>query len=61
MLIRLFSPETYYSYDTALMFQHTVESAVQEVIEGITKPRGIRALTELEKKPVMKELVSRSM
>ena len=24
MLIRLFSPETYYSYDTALMFQHTV-------------------------------------
>lgn len=55
ILERLFFPLTYYTVDTALMFQETVKNTVNEVIDGITKSRGIRALSELEKKPIMRE------
>ena len=52
---RFFRPITYYRIDTAQMFQKTVEKAVQDVIEGITTEKGIRPLTELERKPVMRD------
>lgn len=50
----LIRPLTYYKIDTALMFQQAVHSAVLEVIDGMTEAKGIRALTESERKPVMK-------
>lgn len=49
----LFRPVTYFRYDTALMFQESVHSAVLEVIEATTQSKGLRALTELEKKPIL--------
>jgi hypothetical protein len=53
ILISYFSPrETYYTYDTALMFQDSVHTAVLEVFDQITSEKGIR-LTELERKPIM--------
>lgn len=52
---RFFRPITYYRIDTAQMFQKTVEKAVMEVIDGITNEKGIRALSELERKPVMRD------
>jgi len=51
---RLFAPTTYYAIDTALMFQQSVHNAVLEVIDCITASKGIRALTEAERKPVLK-------
>jgi hypothetical protein len=47
----------YYKIDTELMFQEAVRQAVHEVIDGLTTAKGIRALTELERKPILHELV----
>jgi hypothetical protein len=52
---RFFRPITYYRIDTSEMFQQAVRSAVMEVIDQVTAAKGIRALTELERKPVMRE------
>jgi hypothetical protein len=56
---RTFFPPTYYRIDTALMFQQTVHAAVMEVVDELTKAQGIRSLTELERKPVLREFYKR--
>ena len=48
---------TYYRIDTTLMFQEAVHAAVLEVIDGMTSAKGIRALSELERKPILRQLV----
>ncbi len=53
---RLFGRETYYKVDTALMFQEAVHQAVLEVIDRMTSAKGIRALSELERKPILSKL-----
>ncbi len=52
-LIRFLAPVTYFKHDTAIMFQELVHSAVMEVIDGITKTKGLRSLSESERKPMM--------
>jgi hypothetical protein len=52
---RIFAPATFYAMDTALMFQKVVHQSVQEVIDGMTDNKGFRALTEAERKPIMKQ------
>lgn len=56
---RLFCPLTYYRIDTALMFQKVVHAAVLEVLDGITKAKGIRALSEEDRKPILKDFFQR--
>ncbi len=51
---RIFSPATFYAIDTALMFQDAVHNAVLEVIDCVTADKGLRALTESERKPILK-------
>lgn len=53
----LVKPWTFYRIDTAKMFQTATHSAVLEVIDSITTTTGIRGLTEIERKPVMRELL----
>ncbi len=55
-LVRAFKPTTYYQMDTALMFEEMVHAAVLEVLDQILQGSGIRALTELERKPIMQDL-----
>ncbi len=50
----LLKPLTYYQIDTALMFQSVTHGAVLEVIDGLTNAKGQRALSEFDRKPVMK-------
>ena len=45
--------ETYYRIDTAQMFQDCVHQAVMEVIDQITNAKGVRALTEGQRKPIL--------
>lgn len=52
-------PMTYYRYDTVLMFQTAVHNAVLETVDSITSAKGLRALSELERKPTMKEFYKR--
>jgi hypothetical protein len=55
---RLFAPVTYYRLDTAIMFRTAVQAAVLEAVDHLTTTKGLRALSEDERKPVMKELLS---
>jgi len=56
---RIFKPPTYYKMDTAIMFQSMVHSAVLDVIDPLFTAKGVRALSELERKPIMRELYQR--
>ena len=58
-LMATFRPETYFRHDTGLMFQGSISSAVLEVIDGITKAKGLRTLTELERKPIFSDFFKR--
>jgi hypothetical protein len=48
-------PETYYKIDTEEMFETSVHTAVLDVVDTMTNQQGLRQLTELERKPVMRE------
>jgi hypothetical protein len=52
---RIFAPATFYAMDTALMFQQAVHNAVLEVMDCMTENKGVRAMTEAERKPIMKQ------
>lgn len=54
---KVFAPPTYYKLDTAQMFADAVHGAVLEAFEQVTQGKGVRALTELERKPVMSVLL----
>lgn len=56
---RLFKPATYYRIDTMLMFQKAVHNAVLEVIDEMTTAKGLRALGESDRKPIMREFYGR--
>ena len=56
---KIFKPSTYYRIDTTLMFQAVVNTAVQEVVEQVMSAKGLRPLTELERKPIMREFYQR--
>jgi len=53
---RLFTPMTYYKKDTILMVQSAIHNAILEVIDSMTAAKGLRALSELERKPIMRDL-----
>lgn len=61
LLDRLFLPPTYYRIDSAIMFRESIRQSVNEVIDGMTKAKGLRGLSEDEKKPVLKEFFDRRM
>jgi hypothetical protein len=56
---RIFKPNTFYRMDTAIMYQEMVHAAVLDAVDELTKARGVRGLTELERKPVLKEFFRR--
>ena len=53
---RYFKPLTYYSLDTALMFQEVVRKAVNTVIEDLRSGHGLRALSAEESQPRLRLL-----
>jgi hypothetical protein len=59
MYVKLFGPFTYYKIDTKLMFQSAVHSAVLAAVDQVTASKGLRALTELERKPLLREFYER--
>lgn len=56
-LIALLYKETYYKIDTRLMFQSAVHAAVLEVVDNLMAAKGLRALSEAERKPTMEKLL----
>ena len=55
----LLRPTTYYKIDTALMFQQSVHAAVLEVLDQITSTKATRALSDAERKPIMRDFFQR--
>ncbi len=53
---KIFSPNTYYALDTAMMFQESVRRAVNDVIDGLMSDQGLRVLTDDQKKPTIRDL-----
>lgn len=58
-IARKLYPVTYYRIDTASMFMSYAQSSVLKVIEDITNDKGIRALSEVERKPVLNNIFIR--
>lgn len=52
-----FKPTTYYSLDTALMFQDSVRRAVNTVIADRRSAQGLRALSPDEERPQLRDLL----
>jgi hypothetical protein len=48
---RAFFPETYYKVDTEQMFQEAIHTILLSAIDALTIEKGLRGLTELERKP----------
>ena len=59
ILVAVLLRETYYKVDTAMMFRESVQNAVFEVIDDLTTAKGVRPLSELERKPVMRNFLHR--
>ena len=59
LVARFIKPLTYYKIDTALMFQSVTHGAVLEALDGITKAKGLRALSEADRKPIMRDFFQR--
>lgn len=50
---------TYYEIDTALAFQAASHAAILEVIDQLTTAKGMRPMTEDERKPVLRDFFKR--
>ena len=59
LLVSWFRRQTYYKMDTAQMFQDLVHSAVMDVIDGLTTAKGVGALSEPERRPVIRQFPTR--
>ena len=55
----LFNPLSYYQIDSELSFEKAVHAAVLETVDTLTDGKGIRALSEIERKPMLRELAMR--
>jgi len=53
---RYLRPRTYYQIDTALMFQESIRAAVMDVVDNMSKAKGLRLLSVLERNPVMRDM-----
>ncbi len=58
-LARKLYPVTYYKIDTASMFMTYAQAAVLKVVDDITKSQGVRALSELDRKPTLQDIFKR--
>jgi hypothetical protein len=50
---------TYYRVDTALMFQSVTHGAVLGALDTVLSSKGLRALSEVERKPTMRDFFSK--
>jgi hypothetical protein len=59
LFARTSGASTYYGIDTMLMFQQSVHNTVLEVADGLIQIQGVRAIAEIDRRPIMRELYKR--
>lgn len=52
--------KSFYQVDVALMFQSLTHSAVLEVIDSLIESKGLKALTEGERKPILRDFFAQN-
>ena len=52
-------PDSYYNLDSSYMFQEAIRNAVNEVVDQITEGKGVKTLTEAERKPISSQYYQR--
>ena len=55
---RFIKPPTYYSLDTTKMFRTATHAAILEAVDGLTTAKGLRALSESERKPTLRDVLN---
>lgn len=58
-LVKLLFPVTYYKIDTASMFMSYAQSSVLKIVDNISKAKGIKTLSETERKPILNDIFKR--
>jgi hypothetical protein len=58
-LERKFYPATFHTIDTSSMFMTYAQNSVLKIIDNITTEQGIKGLSEIDRKPIMKDLFKR--
>lgn len=58
-LARKIYPVTYYKIDTASMFMAYAQASILKVIDDITENKGVRALSEADRKPILNDIFKR--
>lgn len=56
---RFLKPNTYYTLDSADMFQTATHLAVLQAVDGLTATKGLRTLSESERRPTMRAALAR--
>ncbi len=56
---RFFLPSTYYRKDTETMFRELVHTAVVTTVEQLREAKGLKCLSEQERKPISRDLLKR--
>jgi hypothetical protein len=59
LLASVAKPTTYYRIDTAMMFQSATHGAVLATLDAVTSAKGMRALSESERKPITRDFFSK--
>lgn len=59
LLRSLTKPLTYYRIDQGMMFHAAMHSAVTRALDTVLEQRSMKPLTELDRKPVMRDLFER--
>lgn len=59
LYLKFLDPETYYKVDTAMMFQGAVHAALLSAVDRFSAIGSGPPLTELERRPVMRELYAK--
>lgn len=58
-LVKLLYPDTFYRHDTASMFITYGDAVVKSVLDNIMKEKGIRLISDEERKPIMRNIFNR--
>ncbi len=57
---RLFRKETYYRFDTRMMYLDTVSNVVKQLADDVTAAKGVKLVREYEQAPLLGELYRRA-
>lgn len=56
LIVRAFRPTTYFRLDSSLMFQESIHLSILEILDQVIEVSGLRILSEVDRKPILRDL-----